>query len=72
MNPTLKELKQDTELLTAALLQVPVYIVPTPPFDPDGVIEFVGIIESYSKYSVQIGGTRYMRAYHSFRVQSQV
>lgn len=70
MNPTLKELKQDTELLTAALLQVPVYIVPIPPFDSEGLIEFGGIIESYSKYSVKIGGTRYMRVYHSFRVQA--
>lgn len=36
---TYKELRTDTKLLTAALLQVRVYVVETLPFDPDELLD---------------------------------
>jgi len=69
MENTYKELKTDMELLTAALLQAHVYVVATPQYDPDEPLDYGGLIEAYSPIFVQIDGMKYMRKYHSFRLE---
>lgn len=65
---TYKELKTDTELLTAAMLRVLVAVVDEDPFDPDELVEPGGIVEAYTPLKVKVNGEWYSRKYCSFRI----
>ncbi|WP_145412490.1 hypothetical protein [Paenibacillus xylanexedens] len=61
----IRNLRTNTELLAAALLQVRVTIR-----EQDGQIaDYGGPIEGYSDNSVKIGGTYYVRGEYEFEAQ---
>ncbi len=66
MKHTYRELKTDSELLTAAMFGMLVYVVDA--YDPEEMHELGGVIDAYTLRRVRIDGEWYARGDFSFRV----